>query len=139
MKKLLSKIPLSVKITFLVLFSFTSLLSANNDYAQRTLLNFGSQTKTVSEVLNEIEKQTDFTFFYNNKQVDLTRRVTLNVRNENVFQVLKKLFSGTNTTYKVMDKSIILSTKAVALKEVVQEQQAEHSIKGLVVDEKGDY
>lgn len=138
MKKLLSKIPLSVKITFLVLFSFTNLLSANNDYAQRTMLNLGSQTKTVSEVLNEIEKQTDFTFFYNNKQVDLTRRVTLNVRNENVFQVLKKLFSGTNTTYKVMDKSIILSTKSIAAKEVAKEQPAEHSIKGLVVDEKGE-
>ena len=98
MKKPVCKLPLSLKITIFVLFSFASLLYASNNYAQRTMLNISSQTRTVSEVLTEIEKQTDFTFFYNNKQVDLKRKVTLNVKNENVFSVLKKLFSGTNTT-----------------------------------------
>lgn len=138
MKKIIKKIPLTVVMTFLVLFSFTNLLSANNEYAQRTLLNLKSQTKTVYDVLNEIEKQTDFTFFYNNKQVDLSRKVSLDVHNQNVFQVLKKLFSGTNTTYKVMDKSIILSTKTISEKEVSQIQQSGRGIKGLVVDEKGE-
>src|SRR5574344_2485601 len=138
MKKIIKKIPLTVVMTFLVLFSFTNLLSANNEYAQRTLLNLKSQTKTVYDVLNEIEKQTDFTFFYNNKQVDLSRKVSLDVHNQNVFQVLKKLFSGTNTTYKVMDKSIILSTKTINEKEILQIQQSGRGIKGLVVDEKGE-
>lgn len=91
MKKPVCKLPLSLKITIFVLFSFASLLYASNNYAQRTMLNISSQTRTVSEVLTEIEKQTDFTFFYNNKQVDLKRKVTLNVKNENVFSVLKKL------------------------------------------------
>lgn len=93
MKKPVCKLPLSLKMTLFVLFSFASLLYASNNYAQRTMLNISSQTRTVSEVLTEIEKQTDFTFFYNNKQVDLKRKVTLNVKNENVFSVLKKLFS----------------------------------------------
>jgi len=138
MKKIIKKIPLTLVMTFLVLFSFTNLLSANNEYAQRTLLNLNSQTRTVYDVLNEIEKQTDFTFFYNNKQVDLSRKVSLDVHNQNVFQVLKKLFSGTNTTYKVMDKSIILSTKTINEKEILQIQQSGRGIKGLVVDEKGE-
>lgn len=126
MKKPVCKLPLSLKITLFVLFSFASLLYASNNYAQRTMLNISSQTRTVSEVLTEIEKQTDFTFFYNNKQVDLKRKVTLNVKNENVFSVLKKLFSGTNTTYKVLDKNIILSEKSAissATKEVAIVQQ----------------
>ncbi|WP_347142540.1 hypothetical protein [Phocaeicola dorei] len=75
MKKPVCKLPLSLKITIFVLFSFASLLYASNNYAQRTMLNISSQTRTVSEVLTEIEKQTDFTFFYNNKQVDLKRKV----------------------------------------------------------------
>ena len=66
MKKPVCKLPLSLKITIFVLFSFASLLYASNNYAQRTMLNISSQTRTVSEVLTEIEKQTDFTFFYNN-------------------------------------------------------------------------
>ena len=126
MKKPVCKLPLSLKITLFVLFSFASLLYASNNYAQRTMLNISSQTRTVSE------KQTDFTFFYNNKQVDLKRKVTLNVKNENVFSVLKKLFSGTNTTYKVLDKNIILSEKSAissATKEVAIVQQVGRSIK----------
>ena len=141
MKKPVCKLPLSLKITLFVLFSFASLLYASNNYAQRTMLNISSQTRTVSEVLTEIEKQTDFTFFYNNKQVDLKRKVTLNVKNENVFSVLKKLFSGTNTTYKVLDKNIILSEKSAissATKEVAIVQQVGRSVKGVVVDDKGE-
>lgn len=109
MKKTFYLLPLSLKITLVVLFSFVSLLYADNNYAQRTMLNMKSQTRTVSEVLAEIEKQTDFTFFYNNKQVDLEREVTLEAKNENVHQVLSKLFSGTNTAYQVLDKNIVLS------------------------------
>ena len=65
MKKPVCKLPLSLKITLFVLFSFASLLYASNNYAQRTMLNISSQTRTVSEVLTEIEKQTDFSFIIN--------------------------------------------------------------------------
>ena len=138
MKKLLSLIPLSMKVTFFMLFCFVGLLSASNSYAQRTLLNLNSQTQTVSEILNDIEKQTDFTFFYNNKQINLSRKVNLKVKNENVFQVLNKIFSGTNTTYKILDKSIILSNKVSENTNVSQSQQKGNQIKGKVVDEKGE-
>ena len=51
MKKPVCKLPLSLKMTLFVLFSFASLLYASNNYAQRTMLNISSQTRTVSEVL----------------------------------------------------------------------------------------
>lgn len=38
MKKPVCKLPLSLKITLFVLFSFASLLYASNNYAQRTML-----------------------------------------------------------------------------------------------------
>ena len=47
MKKPVCKLPLSLKITLFVLFSFASLLYASNNYAQRTMLNISSQTRTV--------------------------------------------------------------------------------------------
>ncbi|WP_321436055.1 TonB-dependent receptor [uncultured Bacteroides sp.] len=127
-----------MKVTFFMLFCFVGLLSASNSYAQRTLLNLNSRTQTVSEVLNDIEEQTDFTFFYNNKQINLSRKVNLKVKNENVFQVLNKVFSGTNTTYKVLDKSIILSNKGSEISNVSQPQQKGNLIKGQIVDEKGE-
>ena len=53
-------------------------------------------------------------------------------RMSNVFSVLKKLFSGTNTTYKVLDKNIILSEKSAissATKEVAIVQQVGRSVR----------
>ncbi len=138
MKKLLNLIPLQMKVTFFMLFCFVGLLSASNSYAQRALLNFNSQTRTIYEVLNDIEKQTDFTFFYNNKQINLSRKVNLSVKNENVFQVLDKLFSGTGTTYKVLDKSIILSSKGTENVNASMSQQRGNILKGKVVDDKGE-
>ena len=89
--------------------------------------------KSVQEVLDEIEKQSDFHFFYNNKQVNTSRIVSIKSKQKNVFNVLEQLFSGTNISYKVLDKSIILSPK-----EVLVAQQKSRKITGVVTDGKGE-
>ena len=57
MKKPVCKLPLSLKITLLFFSVLPTLLYASNNYAQRTMLNISSQTRTVSEVLTEIENR----------------------------------------------------------------------------------
>ena len=66
-----------MKTTLFMLFCFVGFISANDGYAQKVLLNIASQDKTVNEVLNEIEQKTEFTFFYNNRQIDVNRRVSI--------------------------------------------------------------
>ena len=85
------------------------------------------------QALDEIEKQSDFHFFYNNKQVNTSRIVSIKSKQKNVFNVLEQLFSGTNISYKVLDKSIILSPK-----EVLVAQQKSRKITGVVTDGKGE-
>lgn len=131
------KIPLVMRTTLFMLFCFVGFISANDGYAQKTLLKITSQDKTVNELLNEIEQKTEFTFFYNNRQVDVNRRVSVQANTENVFQVLNKIFKGTDITYKVLDKSIILSNASInsTSSKVVQQKE---SLKGKVVDTHGD-
>lgn len=129
----LKKIPLAMRTTLFMLFCVVGILSANEGYAQKTLLNITSRNKMVSEVLNEIEQKTEFTFFYNNKQVDVKRRVSVQATSENVFKVLDKIFSGTDVVYKVLDKSIILSNTAINAS-----MQQQGSIRGKVVDANGE-
>lgn len=136
MKKLLSLIPLKMKITIFMSLCFIGILYANNNYAQKKSLNISAQTLTVHEVLNNIEKQTGYTFFYNTKQVDLSRKVNIKASNENIFQVLKKIFTGTNICYKILDKSIILSYSN-KLNAACLSQQDDNILKGKVVDDKG--
>ena len=76
MKKPVCKLPLSLKITFCFFFSFASLLYAST-LCTENHVEHQFQTRRSPEVLTEIEKQTDFTFFYNNKQVDLKRKSNL--------------------------------------------------------------
>ena len=124
---LLKKIPLCMKLSVIMLFICVGLAYASDSYSQNVLLNIDVNNKSVQEVLDEIEKQSDFHFFYNNKQVNTKSK------QKNVFNVLEQLFSGTNISYKVLDKSIILSPK-----EVLVAQQKSRKITGVVTDGKGE-
>lgn len=130
---LLKKIPLCMKLSVVMLFICVGLAYASDSYSQNVLLNLDVNNKSVQEVLDEIEKQSDFHFFYNNKQVNTSRIVSIKSKQKNVFNVLEQLFSGTNISYKVLDKSIILSPK-----EVLVAQQKSRKITGVVTDGKGE-
>lgn len=65
------------------------------------------KSNTVQNVINQIEKQTGYKFFYNN-QIDLTRHVNITAHKEDMSKVLKKLFDGTDISYKVIDQTIVL-------------------------------
>ena len=59
--------------------------------------------------MSQIEKQTGYKFFYNNTQINVTRKVTISSRKENLDEVLNRLFSRTNIDYKIVEKTIVLS------------------------------
>lgn len=64
-----------------MLFICVGLAYASDSYSQNVLLNIDVNNKSVQEVLDEIEKQSDFHFFYNNKQVN-TSRIVYNPQNQ---------------------------------------------------------
>lgn len=64
------------------------------------------------EVLTEIENQSQYYFFYNNKQVDDNRLVTVHFESSPLAFVLSNLFSGTHVSYRVSGKHILLYKEA---------------------------
>ncbi len=133
-----NKISLTMRIALFMLFCMVGFASADNSYAQKTMLNITPESKVVREVLNEVEQQSDFTFFYNNNEVDVTRKVSVNVKSGDIFTVLDKVFKGTGVSYKVLDKSIILSARAAAGTSSSEGINQAGNIKGKVVDAAGD-
>ena len=104
---LTQKILLIMRLTlFLMVLSVFSAFSSS--YAQKTKLSLKVQNSQVKEVLNEIENQSEFFFMYDNKQVDVERRVNLEINSLNIDQTLQKLFDGTATSYKVVNRQILL-------------------------------
>ncbi|MDX9881165.1 MAG: TonB-dependent receptor [Prolixibacteraceae bacterium] len=90
------------------------------------------KNRTVREVLQTIEEQSEFRFFYNEQFIDLNRKVSVNSENKNVESILKEVFDGANISFKVMENNLIIITPA----EGMQNQQNK-TISGRVTDSSG--
>lgn len=104
-----------MRLCVLFLACSLSLTHAAETYAQKTKISIDASNQTVETVLNQIKAKTGFDFFFNNKHVDLNRRVSVSANQGNVFEVLEKVFAGTNVTYSVLDKKIFFLQKELKL------------------------
>src|SRR3954470_17866152 len=64
--------------------------------AEQTPVSISKEGVTVKEVLAEIEKQSHLRFFYNNKQVDVKRVVSVRFEKLPLKDAIKVIFSGTS-------------------------------------------
>lgn len=122
-----------MKLSVCLLLCTIGLAQASGSYAQKATVNLEMRNQTVKEVLDEIEEQSDFSFFFNIKHVDLDRKVSVVAKKSDIFKVLETMFAGTDVRYSVVDKKIILSTE----KQEVQQNEGKR-IKGVVKDEYGE-
>jgi TonB-linked SusC/RagA family outer membrane protein len=103
------KLILKMKLTFIILIFCLTQVSATV-YSQATKFTFNLQAKQVVDVLNEIENKSDFRFFYQREQVDVTRKVDLNVNEISIEAILDELFKDQGISYKVMQNNLIVIT-----------------------------
>ena len=108
-------------------------MRATENDGQSTLLTLNAQNRTMQEVLDEIERQSEFHFFYNNRRIDMARVVTIKSEGKNIFYVLDRLLADMDIQYKVLDKNIILSPKELSVKTVVQDDRRK-AVTGVVMD-----
>lgn len=124
-----------MKLSVLLLLCSICLVQAADSYAQKATVNLEMRDQTVKEVLDEIEEQSDFSFFFNIKHVDLQRKVSVVAKKSDIFKVLDTVFAGTNVHYSVIDRKIILSTEKHEGQAV---QQNGKIIAGIVKDPTGE-
>ena len=125
-----------MRIATVLLAGFLIQANAETSYSQEARISLEMRNATVEEVLNEIETRSEFHFLYNSKLIDVDRRVTVDVDASNIESVLKILFDGTDITYKVSDKQIVLQRKAWSDNESTPrvEQSDQKVITGTVMD-----
>lgn len=137
------KILLRMKITALLLIASFTIVNASNTYSQTTTLSIEAKSQTVQTVLEQIEAQSEFQFFYNTKQINTKKLTSIRASDKSVFAVLDELFKGTDIKYEVLDKNIILTTrkKEVSISEnrtVEVKQQSGKNRTGVVLDQNGE-
>lgn len=94
-------------ILFTMILSVTQLFAVDI-YSQNARINLDISNQSVKAVLAEIQNQSEFSFMFNSKIVDIERKVDIRAENEKINEVLIKLFTGTNVAYTVVDRQIVL-------------------------------
>jgi TonB-linked SusC/RagA family outer membrane protein len=97
----------------LILASLLLLLMFHPDRALANqtpaVIELNLKEASLKMALKEIERQTDYHFVINESRLRTVQKsVTLNIKTENVEEVLNQLLSGTNITYKIRKKQITL-------------------------------
>lgn len=130
--KTFKRTPRVMKLSFVILFLSVSLTYASESYAQKASVSLEIINQSVQSVLDQIEEQSEFTFFFNNRHINLSRNVSVTAKNSDIFKVLDQVFADTNISYSVLDKKIILAAKSEV------KQQLKRMIEGVVVDQAGE-
>ena len=103
-------IPLIMKIMKLVtLFLFVAVMHlAAATYSQTTRLTIVGQNLTIGAILDQIENQSEFSFFFNANQLDLSKRINIAADNQLVNKILDEILADSGLTYTVNNKLIII-------------------------------
>lgn len=122
------------------LFSLLSagICYAETSYSKSTLLTLDLKNKSVKEVLTEIEKNSEFVFFYHDEAVDVNRKVNIQVSDQTLDKVLDKLFQSTDNNYVISERQVFISRAEPEVNKkaniVVESQQQTRIITGKVFD-----
>ena len=144
-KKLTENVPIKhfllIKRTTLILLliSFLSTIPELG-FSQNAKVTIIKNNVPIKEVLNEIEKQTNY-LFINNDKVHSNIKVSENATQQAVSTVLNSVLANKNVVYSLEGNHIILSkrenTRSGDSQEDTKSQQQKKQLAGLVLDEFG--
>ena len=108
------RVPPAFKTLCMIKLSTLSLLSlALGAHASGTAqtVNLSLKKVKVEKVLQEISKQTDLRFFYDEKLLDNLQPISVDANHASISQVLSKALKGQNLSYQILNNTIVISEK----------------------------
>lgn len=94
--------------------------------AQNIKLDFTSQP--LSKIIASIEKQSQYTFFYNN-DIDVKQKVSIKITSNKIEEVVKATLKSTSINYRISDRRIVLFLKSTSTN-----TEKTHTISGIISD-----
>lgn len=125
------KVKRIMKITTMLLLIGIVHLSAST-YAQNQRITISVENGTFYDVISQIERQSEFMFFYNSDDIDNNQHLSIQAKDKLVSDILNELVKNNDLAYKITDKHIIITKVNRIL------QQAKQRISGTVLDAAGE-
>lgn len=101
---------------------------AINTYSQ-TKIDIDVNDISIEKFFNEIQKKSDFIFFYEDDVVKDVAKISFNASNSSIESILDKVLKNNRLVYKIFDKQVVVSKN----NQVIVQQ----SISGVVLDPEG--
>ncbi len=117
-----------MKLTFLIVLITSLQVSAHVKGQEVFSLNVSHVP--INKVLNKIQKESDYRFFYNDKYLKHLNPVHLDIKNATLAEVMDQLLDST-LSYKVIDKNLVVISPKDQL------GYLQHEVSGTVTDTAG--
>lgn len=131
--KLKNKQPHYIYYLFLVIAFFFA--STEIAHSQVKNLSLHLKNVTLEEALGQIRQKGEYSLWYRNEEVNLKKKVSLDIQNGNITQILDSLFEGENLRYIIEDNHIVIFKADGTSKSA---QQTTKRITGVIKDNHGE-
>lgn len=98
-------------------------------YAQERRISVEVDNGTFYDVVSQIEKQSEFMFFYNNEEIENNRHISIRVKDKLVTDILNEITKNNGLVYQIEGKHILITKTS---------QQVKRSITGTIKDQYGE-
>lgn len=78
-------------------------------------VSISRENVSLKKVFTDIKRQTGYLFFYNARLLETAEPVTISVKDTEMKDVLDKCFSNQPLTYKIVNRTIVVSARPVAV------------------------
>ena len=117
------------------LFVLMLFLLPTHGFAQTDArMTINERNITLEQFINIVQRESNFSFFYKDSEINTNERITVQANNKTLGEILSQALQGTNISYRIQGKQIILSKKAA----VSQPAASPLQIKGVVTATDGE-
>lgn len=97
----------TMKLSF-VLLVFALLNVQANSFSQNTKIDLNVENENIQTVLEKIESESDFRFFYKSGVIDIHRTISISVKKKKLPDILDIIFKGRPVEYTFIDNQVVL-------------------------------
>lgn len=131
----LSRVLFAASLCLVLLLGNSQVITANNSQDQKIALNL--KNVELKDAIEAIKEQSNYSFFIDTKDVDLHKKVSVNLNQKTIQEVLDVLLKDQQAKYEVKGTHIIITSEETPIAVSGLSQQYKR-ITGVVKDELGE-
>ncbi|WP_321330731.1 TonB-dependent receptor [uncultured Bacteroides sp.] len=125
------------RCTFSLICAFA--LFTSHCYSQNTKLSINKKNAAIIQILNTIEKKSDYVFFFPDEvQEEMNKKVDISAQGQTLNQILDNILRPTDLSYKITNRQVTIVKKTKTNTSHLKTPQTEVEISGDIKDSETD-